>query len=43
MQKYRVKIKIIASYHLIINDIIKQDYQFIVDVLSNLTNNKFKM
>ena len=43
LQRYQVKIKIISSYHLMINDIIKQNHQFIVNVLSKLTNNKFKI
>ena len=43
LQKYRIKIKIISSYHSMINDMIKWDYQFIVDALSKLTNDKFEM
>ena len=42
LQKYRVKIKIVSSYHSMINDIIKRNHQFIVDALSKLTNNKFE-
>ena len=43
LQKYRIKIKIILFYHLMINNMIKRSHQFIVDVLSKLTNDKFKM
>ena len=43
LQRYRVKIKIISFYHLIINDMIKRNHQFIVDALSKLTNDKFKI
>ena len=43
LQKYRVKIKIISSYHSIINDIIKRNHQFIIDVLLKLINDKFKI
>ena len=43
LQRYRVKIKIVSSYHSMINDMIKWDHQFIVDALSKLTDDKFKM
>ena len=43
LQKYRVKIKIVSSYYSIINDMIKQDHQFIIDALLKLTNDKFEM
>ena len=43
LQRYWVKIKIISFYYSIINDMIKWNYQFIVDALSKLTNDKFKM
>ena len=43
LQKYRIKIKIVLFYHLMINDMIKQNHQFIVNALSKLTNDKFKM
>ena len=42
LQRYRIKIKIVSSYHLMINDMIKRNHQFIVDALSKLTNDKFK-
>ena len=42
LQRYRVKIKIVSSYHSMINDMIKQSHQSIVDALSKLTNDKFK-
>ena len=43
LQRYRVKIKIVSFYHLIINDMIKWDHQFIINALSKLTNDKFEM
>ena len=43
LQRYRIKIKIVSFYHLMINDMIKRNHQFIVDALSKLTNDKFKM
>ena len=43
LQKYRIKIKIISSYHSMINDMIKRNHQFIVDALSKLTNDKLEM
>ena len=43
LQKYRVKIKIVLSYHSMINDMIERNHQLIVNALSKLTNDKFKM
>ena len=43
LQRYQVKIKIVSFYHLMINDMIKRDHQFIVDALSKLTNDKFEI
>ena len=43
LQRYRVKVKIISSYHSMINNMIKRDHQFIVDALSKLTSDKFEM
>ena len=43
LQRYRVKIKIVSSYHSMANDMIKRSHQLIVDALSKLTNDKFEM
>ena len=43
LQRYRIKIKIISFYHSMTNDMIKREYQFIIDALSKLTNDKIKM
>ena len=43
LQRYRVKIKIVSSYHSMTNDMIEREHQFIIDALSKLTNDKIKM
>ena len=43
LQRYQIKIKIVSFYHLIINDMIKQNHRFIVHTLSKLKNDKFEI
>ena len=43
LQRYRVKIKIVSSYHSMINDMIERGHQSIVDALSKLTDDKSEM
>ena len=40
LQRYRVKVKIVSSYHSMINDMIERDHQSIVDALSKLIDDK---
>ena len=43
LQKYWIKIKIVSFYHSMINNMIKRNHQFIIDVLLKLINDKFKI
>ena len=42
LNKYKIKIKLISTYHLFINEMIKKEHRPLINILSKLIEEKIK-